>query len=1301
MKHRTLINGRLPGILALLLARPALLPADTATLTVAADTFITGGAPDNNAGGHPWFTVGTDGPFGGNAVRRGLVRFNLSSIPAGAVVTSAVLRLTVTRVPATGAVNSNFDLYRLLASWGEGTNIGNAGSPAMAGQATWNARLFGSASWTVPGAASDAAATASASAAVGATLGQVVAWSGAGLVNDVQLWVNTPAQNFGWLLMSQAEGSSRSVRGFAARESGVSMGTLEVGYAPPGGNVLPAVSIFNPTNGGTFVAGTPLTIQATASDPDGTVTQVEFFAGGTSLGIDATGPDYSVTTTLYTGTHVLTAVATDNAGDTNVSASVTNTGITVPITDPIAERVPKGDITIELQTIADGMASPLGMAVPDDGSGRMFVNDQDGRVWIVTAAGRSPTPLLDLRGRLVLLGAYDERGLLGLAVHPNFAANPLIYTYTSESNSGAADFQNGLGAGNNHQSVITEWRISAGNSNLVDLGSRREVLRIDQPQGNHNGGSMHFGPDGLLYITLGDGGAANDAGNGHVAGGNAQDINRIWGKLIRLDVDGTTSANGQYAIPASNPFVGVDGLDEVYAYGLRNAFAFSFDRVTGQLYLADVGQNRVEEINLITKGGNYGWNLREGAFWFDGAGSIVTAPVRPPPSGLIDPIAMYDHDDGLAVIGGYVYRGAAIPALAGRYVFGDWGTFTSPSGRLFYLDATNGVKELRIGHDDRSLRLWLKGFGEGADGELYVFASRWLGPSGNTGRMLKIVPVPDPISVSGIAPTNGANVALAWTGGAGPFALQQKAALTDQTWVNRALTAPRNAAVSQDNPAGFFRLKEAGKEPPMPFSAWLTGAAERPTNNSPATGFGLFALDGNTLTFSIAYRGLTATATAAHIHGPVDTSTNAPVLIDLGPYNGGAWGTTGTLSGVVVLSDLHKSYLLAGKTYVNVHNVNFPGGEIRGQLAPVNFQVALNGANERPTPVATPATGLGNFALVGNQLALNLTYRNLLGSANAAHIHGPAGVNDSVGPLVDLGPFNGGAWSASGSLSGTATLTPAQLAAVVDGRTYVNVHSTVHGGGEIRGQLVPHVTGTPLTAWLSGLAEKPTPLSNSATGAATFSLEASKLTLNLVYGGLSGPATAAHIHGPTNTTGNAAVLVDLAPLNGGAFGASGTLSGSLNLTAAQRDAVLNGQTYVNFHTTANPAGEMRGQIAPVVMTATLSGNNERNTPVLTPGLGTGVFALVRDQLALVVAYGGLLSPATMSHIHGPAGLTANAGVLVDLAPFNGGVFGSSGALSGVASLTVSNLLSVIDGSTYVNLHTTNNPSGEIRGQILR
>jgi glucose/arabinose dehydrogenase len=720
--------------------------AETISLTATADTFINGGLPENNAGGTFWFDAGTDGTGG---VRRGLLRFDLTGIPAGSTVTSATLQLTVAKVPLAGGVNSTFDLFRLLTSWNEGVKGGNNGAPASDSEATWSARMHGQANWTAPGAKSDVVATASASTAVGSTIGAKHSWSGSGMTDDVQLWVNDPSQNFGWLLTSRAEATNRSVRAFASHEGGSNAAALVVVYSPP--NSAPSVFITSPADGAMLISPAVVTIEAGAADENGAVVNVEFFDDANSLGGVGVAP-YSQTVTLYPGTHVLTAVATDDAGATTTSSPVTISVITVPIADPIPQSIVKDDITIELQTVAEGLAAPLSLAAPDDGTGRLFIYDQAGLVWVLSEpAGMLSTPLLDVRDRLVSQGNYDERGLLGFATHPDFADYPLVYTYTSEPIDGPADFVSVMpeGVTNNHQSVIAEWRIDPADGNRVDPNSRREIVRIDEPQANHNGGTLRFGPDGFLYVSLGDGGQANDVANGHVPGGNAQSIQRIYGKLLRVDVDGNDAANGRYGIPANNPFVGQDAVQEIWAYGLRNPFTYSFDRLTGDLYLGDAGQNNIEEVDLIMKGGNYGWNVKEGSFWFDSVspniGSVVTGPVRPVPPDLIDPIAEYDHGDGSVVIGGFVYRGTQVPALQGLYIFGDWGSFAAPSARLFFLDPNapgDGIKELRLGLDDRPTDFWLRGFGEDPDGELYVFGSAVLGPRGDTGKVFKIVAVP-------------------------------------------------------------------------------------------------------------------------------------------------------------------------------------------------------------------------------------------------------------------------------------------------------------------------------------------------------------------------------------------------------------------------------------------------------------------------------------------------------------------------------------------------------------------------------
>jgi len=732
---------------AAMLAGPNFALAEVADLTVAADTFINSGRPNNNAGATGWFSVGRDG-IGG--VRRGLFRFDLSSIPTGSAINSAQVQLTVTRVPGRSPADSTFDLFRLQADWNEGNKGGNNGAVASTGEATWNERMRSTASWITPGAMDDAVAISSASAFVDDTRNASYTWSGAGLVEDVQFWVDNPSQNFGWLMRSRAENSSRSVRGFAARQSGANTGTLVVNYTPPPPpNSSPTVSIVSPADGASFISPADVTIEVVALDSDGAVTMVELFDGANSLGAINSAP-FVDTFNLYAGVHSLTAVATDNQGATATSETVTINVDTMPIENPIPEPITKGDIAIELQPVVDGLVAPLGMAVPDDGSRRIFVYDQAGMVWVVTEdAGKLPEPLLDVNDRLVSLGRYDERGLLGLAAHPNFVQFPFIYTCTSEPIDGPADFVTVMPEGetNNHQSVIAEWQIDPNDPNRVDPNSRREILRIDEPQGNHNGGTLRFGPDDMLYISLGDGGRANDVADGHVPGGNAQSLQVIHGSLLRIDVDGNNSANGQYGIPQDNPFLGMDAVEEIYAYGMRNPYTYSFDSLTGDLYLGDAGQNNIEEVDLIIDGGNYGWNIKEGSFWFDSVtgniGSVVTGPVRPAPPDLIDPIIEYDHDEGSVVVGGYVYRGTQIPVLEGRYVFGDWGSFGAPSARLFTFDPNDPnavIEELRIGLVDRPTGFWLRGFGQDAEGELYVFGSTVLGPSGETGQMLKIVP---------------------------------------------------------------------------------------------------------------------------------------------------------------------------------------------------------------------------------------------------------------------------------------------------------------------------------------------------------------------------------------------------------------------------------------------------------------------------------------------------------------------------------------------------------------------------------
>ena len=409
--------------------------------------------------------------------------------------------------------------------------------------------------------------------------------------------------------------------------------------------------------------------------------------------------------------------------------------------DPIARSIPQGGIQIALEPVATGMVAPnWGIAAPTH-PGRLYVVDQAGILWAVNLQTGRAWVFLDLGEALVELGnngpgTFDERGFLGVAFHPNYAINGRLYTYTSEPARAPADFSTmPPGTAANHQSVIRQWRVPnpLDHRSVVDPDRRRVLMRIDQPQANHNAGAINFGPDGMLYIALGDGGGADDQGVGHSAQGNAQDTTNLLGDIIRINPLGSNSTNGRYGIPADNPFVTRAGfLPEIYAYGFRNPFRFSFDSSTGQLWAADVGQHAIEEIDVVAAGRNYGWRVKEGAFLFDpngGGRGFVTARSPGSPAGLSDPIAQYDHDEGIAIIGGFVYRGNDIPALTGRYVFAE------NIGRVFYLSPGQNIFEALDGPLDVSIL----GMGQDAAGEIYLMVNETNVPFGNTGMVLKVV----------------------------------------------------------------------------------------------------------------------------------------------------------------------------------------------------------------------------------------------------------------------------------------------------------------------------------------------------------------------------------------------------------------------------------------------------------------------------------------------------------------------------------------------------------------------------------
>lgn len=413
-------------------------------------------------------------------------------------------------------------------------------------------------------------------------------------------------------------------------------------------------------------------------------------------------------------------------------------------------RPPKA-VTLEL--VADNLVSPLGVVAVPDNSKRLFIIDQIGKIWIVDDNGNKlSTPFIDVSSMMVPLNTrYDERGLLGFAFHPDYRNNGRFYVYYTRPPRTGTSF--------NNLSRISEFRVSA-DPNMADMSSEKVLLDLDDPQSNHNGGAIAFGPDGYLYIAIGDGGGANDVAPGHVtdwylpnAGGNGQDLDsNLFGNILRIDVN----SGSPYGIPASNPFVGKPGKDEIYAYGFRNPYRFSFDMGGDHwLYAGDAGQVLYEEIDVVRKGGNYGWNVKEGTHCFNAANNSVELPSCPDVDvfgmNLIDPVIELNNSANpgggkvTTVIGGNVYRGKDIPDFRGMYLFGSFSQPGNvPNGELFIARPRGGnglwdYAEVTLKDYPDDLGYYLKGFGQDKEGEVYLTVSNVAGPTDFTGKVFKLV----------------------------------------------------------------------------------------------------------------------------------------------------------------------------------------------------------------------------------------------------------------------------------------------------------------------------------------------------------------------------------------------------------------------------------------------------------------------------------------------------------------------------------------------------------------------------------
>jgi glucose/arabinose dehydrogenase len=344
------------------------------------------------------------------------------------------------------------------------------------------------------------------------------------------------------------------------------------------------------------------------------------------------------------------------AAESSASPAASTTPAATPVGTPPGSSLDPNAVTLEIDVIAGGLASPVDVAAADDGSGRVFVVEQAGRIRLIQAGRLVTRPLLDIRERIASGG---ERGLLGLALHPDFPSDPHLFVDYTDVNG---------------DTVVSEFRLDATDGDIADPDSERILIQIDQPFENHNGGAVAFGSDGMLYVSTGDGGSGGDPE------GNGRRLDTLLAKILRIDVDGAPEGDKPYRIPADNPYLDdAEALPEIWLTGLRNPWRMRFDDATGDLWIGDVGQGAWEEIDVapLTHGGlDFGWNVMEGTHCF-------VPSVGCDRTGLTSPVAEYGHDVGCAVIGGPVVRDSDQPLLDGGYLFSD-----SCSGTFWLLDAS-------------------------------------------------------------------------------------------------------------------------------------------------------------------------------------------------------------------------------------------------------------------------------------------------------------------------------------------------------------------------------------------------------------------------------------------------------------------------------------------------------------------------------------------------------------------------------------------------------------------------------------
>ena len=710
----------------------------------------------NGAGPHIW--VGRTGISGGEKLQRGVLAFDISgNIPPGASIQSATLTLNLSKA-GSGKPTQAVTVHRLLADWGEGgsnSGSGGGGASAQAGDATWIHTFFSTSTWSNPGG--DFVSSPSATMPVGGENGEgFYSWgSTTQMVADIQSWLDAPATNLGWLLRGVE--SVRSARRFDSKENvdpnvrpvllveyttpepsaiqfsapshtvsegagsatitvtrgGNTSGDVSVGYATEGGTATPdkdykgvsGMLTFADSDTGDKTITLPIIDDGFFEPPETVVLTLRNPSSGATLGNpsaavltitdnDAIAGDLDLDGVVGISDLLIVTAGLWPPGSGLPEADANGDGVVsvcdlALVANNLGKEAPRELGPMAVERVFPNLTFPrlTNLVQPDDGRALLFATEQAGRIMVFPddQGATQAEVFLDLTGR-VTPSPGNEEGLLGLAFDPGYRDNGYFYVYYS--------------AASPRRSVVSRFSVKAGNPKEADTNSELIIMEIGQPASNHNGGQIVFGPDGFLYIALGDGGGAGDTF------GNGQKKSTLLGSLLRIDVSGGSDGKN-YRIPSDNPFVGVSGArDEIWAYGLRNPWRFSFDRQAGDLWLADVGQSKWEEVDLIHKGRNYGWNIMEGAHCFSPSTGCDQ-------TGLELPVAEYGHGQGCSITGGHLFRGRGTPSLLGAYIYGDF-----CSGKVWGLrfDGASVTELMEL--VDSSLNI--SSFGEDKSGNLYV-----------------------------------------------------------------------------------------------------------------------------------------------------------------------------------------------------------------------------------------------------------------------------------------------------------------------------------------------------------------------------------------------------------------------------------------------------------------------------------------------------------------------------------------------------------------------------------------------------